>query len=190
MRPQTLQPLRVFLAIELDNTMKTVFTKLIDTLKKTREGKYVRWTPIPHLHMTLRFIGNVSPTRIDQIVEQVQKIVRGTPPFRIQFDKVMLFPSQLKPQVIAVDIKYSQILQDLFQNIENAITQLGFTPELRPQRAHVTIGRFKKDYIPSIDMNLSHHNLTMMVDHVVLFESVRNEKQIQYNSLRTIDLNT
>lgn len=176
MRPSSLKPIRVFLAIELSEPMQKACHTLIETLKKTREGKNLLWAPLHQLHLTTRFIGNLTPTRVDDLLESVKKALKMIPPFHIQFDKVMLFPSQQNPLCLAMDVQYSQMLQDIFQAVEKAVVDFGLPPEKRPQRAHVTLARFRHPPIPDIKVNLSHLNLGMKIERVTLFESIRAEK--------------
>lgn len=188
MKAQLLKPIRVFLAIDLDENSRNTFQKIITTLKAQPQYKHIRWSQVKNLHMTVQFLGQLSPTKVPVLTEQLRKAARAIPPFKIQFDRVLLFPSKQKPQVIAVDVQYSQMLQNIFQMVENEVTAFGFTPDKKTQRPHITVGRFKEKQVPEIDINLAPMNVTMMVNNITLFQSIQLEKGSRYDILEKIEL--
>lgn len=171
-----LKPIRVFFAVALDEQTRLVLGKIIDTLKKQPNSKGIRWVSPQHLHMTIRFVGNISPAKAPVLMEHVRKKIRSIPPFHIQFDRILPFPSKMKPQVLAVDIQYSQMLQNLFQEVEHAIVEFGLPEEKRIQRAHITLGRFKEGFVPQLDVSLANLRLGMKVEHIAMIESIQNER--------------
>jgi RNA 2',3'-cyclic 3'-phosphodiesterase len=189
MKPQILRPIRVFFAVDLDDKTRATFTKIMDTLKKTPFGSHIRWTQPKSLHMTVRFIGNISPTQVAPLKDHIQKILRSVPPFKIQFDKVLLFPSKLKPEVVAVDVQYSDALQNLFDTVEQALVDFGLPPKTRNQRAHITVGRFKSNHTPNINVNLAPMNISTMINSITLFQSIMDSSSSKYDPLAKIALN-
>ena len=58
--------LRTFLAIELDSPIRSRLKEIQDQLKKS--GANVKWVNPKDIHLTLKFLGDVSIEKIDSLI--------------------------------------------------------------------------------------------------------------------------
>jgi len=135
---------RCFVAIDLPQSLKEQLNSLIDGLKQADKGRKVRWVRLDGIHLTLKFLGEVAPERIPEIIETVN-IALGQPEielFDLLVGKLGVFPNLNAPRVIWVGVDGNlKALNQLQKAIETALNPLGFPPEDRPFSPHLTLGR-------------------------------------------------
>lgn len=137
-----MQMIRAFVALDIPPTVKNELDKLISALGQSRPA--VTWVKAARVHLTIKFLGNVHPEKIDGIKTALQDVSSRCAPFRLQPTGCGAFPSLKQMRVIWAGLKGDQEpLSALHTNVERALTSLGFPPEGRPFRAHLTLGRVK-----------------------------------------------
>lgn len=134
--------IRTFVALDLPPAVKGQLEKLIDELRHSRPA--VTWVKADRLHLTIKFLGNVPAEKIAEITTALQGAASRSAPFRLQPSGCEAFPSLKQMRVIWVGLKGDrEQLSALRTDVEAALAPLGFPPEGRPFRAHLTIGRVK-----------------------------------------------
>ena len=108
----------------------------------------VRWVGEPALHLTLRFLGEVEAERAPAIEAALAKAVRSLKAFAVGVGGVGAFPSLAKPRVVWVGVERHPALELLANDVELALMDLGFEPELRPFAPHLTLGRARRGARP------------------------------------------
>ena len=126
---------RLFIAIDLPETTKDSLAVLQNGL---REAK---WVARENLHLTVRFIGEVSEEEVCEI-HSVLAAVRGTP-FTFEFGEIGIFSSAKKLRSMWVGVKDGSSIGTLRRHIDRSLFGLGFKPEGRRYIPHVTVGRFR-----------------------------------------------
>lgn len=96
--------------------------------------------PPEKLHITVKFIGEVSEKRMLVISEVLRKIKME--PFEVELIGTGAFPSKEKPRVLWVGAK-SEELKKLFELVEESLHPLGIPREWREYQPHLTLGRVK-----------------------------------------------
>ena len=141
---------RSFIAIELPQEVKATLAAMEEKLK-ARRHPFVKWVDPESIHLTLKFLGNVAPDTIPQIVEAMNRIAQPASPFSLQVGGAGAFPNWQRPQVIWVGIG-GEIgrLAALQKELEAALSSLGFQPESRAFSPHLTLGRLR-DRVSSED---------------------------------------
>jgi 2'-5' RNA ligase len=133
--------IRSFIAIELPELVKQELITLESVLKK-RSPQVVRWVDPQGIHLTLKFLGDVSPDRIDEINMAIDEATQGLSPFRLELQEVGAFPNLNRVNVIWVGAKGElDKLAYLQKQIESNTAQLGFPREERAFTPHMTLGR-------------------------------------------------
>jgi RNA 2',3'-cyclic 3'-phosphodiesterase len=95
-------------------------------------------------HLTLRFLGEVSPDRVPSIVEALTRVARETPSFDLVLEGVGAFPSRANPRVVWVGATVGrQEVSDLAERIDRALAATGGTPERERFVPHVTLFRVR-----------------------------------------------
>lgn len=133
--------MRCFIALEIPDHVKTRISGLIGSLKPL--SRAVRWVRPENVHLTLKFLGEVPERLLPDINEAIAKAVSGHEPFALSARGTGAFPSKSRPRVVWAGLVESNGLMRLHEDIERAMERLGFIPENREFRAHLTIGRVK-----------------------------------------------
>ena len=135
--------MRTFVAIDLNNQIKIHIQQIIDRLD-TRDGS-IKWISRQSMHITLKFLGEVSESQISDVKKVLDKAVSKHPPILLQFRGAGTFPHNSKnPRVLWIGLDKNETLETLHQNIEEGMAGLGFPKENRRFHPHLTLGRVKK----------------------------------------------
>jgi 2'-5' RNA ligase len=133
--------LRCFVAIELSDELRENISGLTRGLRAS-EAK-VRWVPGENLHLTLKFLGNTPERLLPGIRDGLAGAASGSWPFTLAFRGTGVFPDLRRPRVVWVGAEDTGALLRLQGDIEKTMEPLGYAPENRAFRAHLTIGRVK-----------------------------------------------
>ena len=162
--------LRTFIAIEIDPPHKQKLTNLISTLKQS--DSEVKWVNGTQMHLTLKFLGNIEETKVQEISDALTSIANSTREFTITLSNIGTFPNVKRPRVIWIGIdKGKNELKLLAGQIETELEKLGFPKETRDFKSHLTLGRVRSP------KNLK--NLTKLLTEV----SFQSESAIKINKL-------
>ena len=96
------QKFRSFFAIDLSDDVHYETIKLIKYLKKQKHYQHIKWTKSENLHITMRFLGNISVEQYERIIFQVSEKIKDIKPFSISFTSLIVFPSPEKPVAVAL----------------------------------------------------------------------------------------
>jgi len=134
--------IRCFVAIEIGDAVRKELSSLIEELKPFGTG--IRWVKPENLHLTLKFLGEVSEERISKIEEVLNKVAAQSEPFTLHVRGTGRFPEKKRPRVIWAGVEDSGQLFQLQKAIEKALSELGFKEEDREFTGHITLGRVKE----------------------------------------------
>ncbi|MBI2378208.1 MAG: RNA 2',3'-cyclic phosphodiesterase [Deltaproteobacteria bacterium] len=129
---------RLFVALRLPEPLR----RELGRLRPQMPG--ARYEDVENLHVTLRFIGDVSDedaTFFDSALERAASV----PPFTVTVEGAGVFPPNGIARVLWAGVRNEQALETLAAAIETACVEAGAIPEHRPFHAHVTLARFKPD---------------------------------------------
>ncbi|MBI1730010.1 RNA 2',3'-cyclic phosphodiesterase [Candidatus Acetothermia bacterium] len=139
--------MRAFFCLELDSTLREAISKISSRLK--RSDARVSWVRPASLHITLKFLGDISEDLIPKLKESVHHAIHSTEttsPVSCQFNQLGAFPNINRPRVVWVGCKEEPArLQALAKRLEESLAQLGFEPERGGIVTHVTLGRVKEE---------------------------------------------
>jgi len=137
-----MEQIRSFVAIELEDELRTELKRIQESLRGKRIADGVRWVRPEGIHLTLKFLGNVPANRIHEVVPAVADSTEGVEPFSISLAGLGCFPSFARPNVIWVGVGgETGALARLRANIEANLATLGYPPEKREYTPHLTLGR-------------------------------------------------
>lgn len=179
--------IRAFIAIEVDSVTKQKISGLINTLKKTNAD--VKWVRENQMHLTLKFLGNVSQDKIPFISDAIKQITYDIHEFPLSFSGIGAFPNTNRPRVIwaAID-KGSKELKTMAGLIEKKMNSLGFKKEDRDYKAHLTLGRVRSQKnIKELAKNISGAEFKIKsdikIEKLTLFQSTLTPKGTVYAPL-------
>jgi len=140
-----MEKIRSFIAIELPRELKLALFQLQEDLKSASSVP-VKWVDPGNIHLTLKFLGDISPEITGRITSALEDAARGTPPFDIEVSGLGVFPNNKRVQIIWVGLAGELVkLGQLQKRIEEMLTPLGFPSEARPFSPHLTLARVR-DY--------------------------------------------
>jgi len=157
---------RLFVAIDLPEVVKESLVLMQNGLRGAR------WVARENLHLTVRFIGEVSAEEADEI-HSVLGEVRAVP-FIIKLGEIGLFSSGGKPRSVWIGVQDRSSIDILKQHIDRSLLRLGINPEGRKYVPHVTLARFREkpsklsDFMPRLGTGRS---VPVRVEQFVLFSS-------------------
>lgn len=135
-----MRTIRSFIAIPLAAEIQRDAVRLIDRLRQESDG--IKWVPADNLHLTLKFLGDVENTEVPQVCDVLHRIAAHFDPFDLVFAGTGGFPTIERPRVLWIGVQdQSGALCRLVGQLEAALADLGFKPEPRDYRPHLTLGR-------------------------------------------------
>ncbi|MEZ4456785.1 MAG: RNA 2',3'-cyclic phosphodiesterase [Gemmatimonadales bacterium] len=183
--------MRLFIAIPLPEPARGETAEVLRALRQLDWP--VRWIREDGPHLTLKFFGEVTSDRVDAIVEMLSFAAGGVSPIALSFSGATVFPTASRPRVVALAVDPEPSLELLQDRIERGAEKLGFPPEGRPFRPHVTLGRVREGHRLPASWETALERIrpgsAFLADRVVLFLSelgpsgptyqVRNEVRFQ-----------
>jgi RNA 2',3'-cyclic 3'-phosphodiesterase len=135
---------RLFVALEIPAAVRANLSALMDELRETSgpgHGKGPKWVRAENLHVTLKFIGEAGPEKLDAIRETLS-CVRSDAAIDLKCRGLGFFPKEKRPQVLWVGLDAPASLAQLAENVDRALESVGVARERRAFAAHLTIARF------------------------------------------------
>ena len=132
---------RVFVAVGISADARQ---QLIDAVDRIRRDipQGIQWANPDGMHLTLKFLGNIPSADVEHLLDCVQPVASSATPFPLHLAGLGMFPNPRKPRVLWAGVDGDlEALSRLQQATEDAITALGYPPEQRPFRPHITLGR-------------------------------------------------
>jgi 2'-5' RNA ligase len=188
---------RAFIAIDLPEILQERLRALDSKLRPQFEGLPIHWVPVKDIHLTLKFLGDVSQDNLESITEVLHSECATAAPFEVHVEGLGLFPNAQRPRVIWVGVSGGEPMLSLQERLETGVAQLGYPPERRPFSPHLTLGRIQRkadarqkkqvaDIIAQHEVGLLG---TAVVDEVALFKSELNPDGAVYTKLAVARLN-
>ena len=139
--------IRAFIAIDLTPEIIQHLEQVSVQLKKRLEGVPVRWVPVDNIHLTLKFLGDVSLANVEMLKKILQTEVDAHHAFEISVGGLGAFPSPRRPRVVWVGVEAPTELTVVQNGVENAMARLGYAREERPFSPHLTLGRVSRNAV-------------------------------------------
>jgi 2'-5' RNA ligase len=183
--------MRLFLALELPEEVRSGLRAAGEKMRRDHAGW--RWVRPQSIHLTLRFLGEVEPAESDLQTERWRRTASacrgGT--FRVAGSGV--FPPRGRPRVLwagILDPDPAEFLTDLASALEQEARRLGFKPEKRRFRPHLTLARAARGGgRPSVPDPGTLGDLgTVDADELVLFRSELRPEGARYTVLERFPL--
>jgi 2'-5' RNA ligase len=153
----TADDVRAFVALELGEDVRAALEKLTASLRPRVSG--ARWVRPEGVHLTLRFLGDTPPSRIEQLLPLLAAAASGCEPLEARLAELGTFPGPGKPpRVLWLGIQLPPPAFALQAECEGAAVAVGFPPEERPFRGHLTLARFRervlRPALPPVDLGV------------------------------------
>jgi len=133
--------IRSFIAFDINNeSVLRRFSEVQGTLLNT--GADLKVVKPENIHITLRFLGNISPQMVNLIHEEMEKTAFTS--FDAEIKGLGAFPNLRYARVVWAGIrKGAEELTNISSQLEPRLRGLGFRPDPKGFSPHLTIARVK-----------------------------------------------
>jgi 2'-5' RNA ligase len=160
---------RLFIAIGVPEPVRAEMVRL------QRDAEGIAWAPTENLHLTLRFLGDVTAEQKSRLEERLERV--QVEPFILPTEGVGAFPLKGPPSVVwcGVGSGHPRLFQ-LRQQVDDAVLAAGLDVDMRTFHAHITLGRCAPASAPAVKFWLQRHRdfagAPFRVDAFGLYSSV------------------
>ncbi len=140
--------IRSFIAIDLPDSLNASLERASRQLQDLLAGLPVRWVPVHNIHLTLKFLGDVSDQNIQMIQAILQNEAQNHNIFEISIGSFGVFPNAARPRVLWVGVEAPDELINLQRRIDVETARLGYAPDQRQFSPHLTFGRVSRNASP------------------------------------------
>src|SRR2546428_5422932 len=133
--------IRSFISIDLeDEKILSQVESIMSSLSSL--GGDLKPVERENIHLTLKFLGNVSASKLEEIKSSLTQV--AFPPFSLEIKGAGAFPSLKRMNVIWVGVGegWGQV-ELFFEQTEKLLNQLGFSREVRALSLTFTVARVK-----------------------------------------------
>ena len=134
--------MRAFVAIDLPEDIRQSLADLQQQFAQSQAD--ISWVRPDQLHLTLKFLDEVSDSQRAQVEAFLTQLATTTAPITIGLHGVGAFPSSRDPRIIWAGVgKGNAELVALADAIEQESRAVGLKREERAFSAHITLGRLR-----------------------------------------------
>ncbi|MBA2692971.1 MAG: RNA 2',3'-cyclic phosphodiesterase [Rubrobacter sp.] len=127
---------------------KEIQKAMSDSASGLRVAGDVRWVRPENIHLTLKFLDEVSDEKAEKVADFFANVAERHAPLALAPSGFGGFPSERKARVIWIGAKgATETLRALAEDIESECENLGFERESRPFSPHFTLGRARKRFV-------------------------------------------
>jgi 2'-5' RNA ligase len=182
--------MRAFIALAIPEEARQRLVQLQSDLRASRAD--VKWVEPENLHVTLKFLGEISEEERQAVEHMLRRIATATAPFPLGLSGVGAFPSLGAPRVIWVGLgEGSEAAAHLAQMIEREGASIPIPKEDRPFSAHLTLGRVRsprgrQELVGRLRQSRWQPPSAWQVNAVRLYQSVLGSGGPQYTVLAEV----
>ena len=184
--------MRLFVALQIPPAVKDSLAALLSSFRAVADESSrsrPKWVRPENLHITLKFIGEMNPEKMDLILSELSQ-VRSAQPVTTRFRGLGFFPSAKHPRVLWVGVEASPNLATLAAEIDARLEQAGVAREKRDFTPHLTLARFEPPVVSdrlrtSIEENTTRAFGEMRAGEFHLIQSKLKSSSAEYTTLQS-----
>ena len=139
-----MKPIRAFIAFPLPDSVVAHLRTLQESLREAGLDD-LRFVRPENIHLTLRFLGDVAPSAVDEIAAAMAEAAAETPPLSLTARGIGAFPTIRKARVVWTGLAGAAADLVEFQGrVAAALEPRGFPRERRRFTAHLTLARARE----------------------------------------------
>ncbi len=178
--------MRVFLAITLPDEVKARLTAASQRLAPL--AVEVKWSNKDQFHLTLVYLGEVSPAILPHVTAAADRVCSRLPAFTCRAFGFGFFGTKRNPKTLWAGIDPTPELEALYDGLWHELEKFGYENEEQDFRPHVTLGRCRESarnhaVIEAMDADEAVDFGTWEVSRVTLFESRLTPRGAVYRTL-------
>ena len=129
--------MRIFVALDLDTAIRSRIATFMAGVREFAPD--ARWVRVESLHVTLKFIGEQSPDKLESIKCALAAV--RFPSFQVALGGYGFFPNPKAARVFWIGIRSGPELSQLAAAIDAATLEIGVPEEDHPFSPHLTLAR-------------------------------------------------
>lgn len=188
-----MESIRAFIAVPASDEVRRLVKDVVGNLRWV--GADVKWVEPENVHITVKFLGNISQEDAAKLGPALSEALRGTGGFDIAVAEAGTFPRGRKaPRVVWLGLGEGfEALKSVALKVEDVCAGLGFEREARSFKAHLTIGRVRRGSAKLRELaeavaGVEFKPLKLKVDRVNLIRSRLSPRGPTYTVLESIAL--
>jgi len=182
---------RVFIAINLPESVRTELGKLLLLCKKINSRPVIHYVKTKGIHLTLHFLGYLSDEQIEQVKEILKNQAKNYQKTELITGPIGGFPNLKQPRVIFLASQETgdNTLANLQKKLGQELEKIGLTVDHRIWQPHLTFARIVGPCVFKTQ-NLEIPKLKIPVNSIELMESQLLGSGAEYKILASYTLKT
>jgi 2'-5' RNA ligase len=181
---------RLFVALIFPDEIKAALGRLIDDLRPRGQG--IKWVESHNIHLTLKFIGEISEKKVERIGQAVGEVLDGRAKFEGRIVGCGGFPNLNRPRVLWVGLEGADPAIDIAKQLNHKLIPIGVKSEKKRLSPHLTLGRIKRPtdlsvltaYMESLNFDAG----SVILNRVALVKSTLTPSGPIYENLNVFEL--
>jgi 2'-5' RNA ligase len=134
---------RTFVAVDISERSREALSDLVESIR--RKGDGLSWSNPNTYHVTLRFLGDIEGSKLDDVATAVHDASADLSGFSIRFGTTGAFPNLRRPRVLFVGIdEGTDELVSLAASLNAELDRRGFGSE-KSFSPHLTVARVRRE---------------------------------------------
>ena len=129
--------MRIFIALDIPAEIRACIQEFLERARPY--APEARWARTEGLHITLKFLGEVSDAKFQEIKAALTSVRAET--FEVKIAGTGFFPTPKSPRVFWIGVDGGDALPSLASAIDNVTHKLGIAKEARAFNPHLTLAR-------------------------------------------------
>lgn len=178
---------RLFISLDLPDN---VIEQIIGLRDKICTEKNIRWEPKEKLHLTIKFIGDVSDEMMNKISNELL-FVNNYQTIKCSFNKFGFFYRDDKPFILWAGLTVDETLFDLITEVNASLEKLSIAIEQRKFNPHITLLRIKNDHGINFVHNFKNFTfepILFTANSISLYKSILHSAGSKYIKIKNYKL--
>lgn len=134
-------PVRAFVALPCPEGLRRAISQRLGAWRSLAAD--VAWVRAESSHLTLRFLGNADPPRLERLDALLGVMAGRSTLIEAAPGATGAFPGWSRPRVLWIRLESEGAIESLAQAVEAASREAGFPAEDRAFTPHLTLGRVR-----------------------------------------------
>jgi len=141
------------------------------------------------VHLTLQFIGNTPPNKLDEVTESIARSVKGLEPFDLQLTQLITLPQHGRARLIAAEADQPPDMMEIQRRLAQRMSN---NPRRKPGDRflpHFTIARFRSPSRFTLDETRTALAFAPFhVDRIALMKSTLSRRGAHHKPVETVEI--